>query len=86
MRVLSGAFLLGDLVTQVDQVTRYNFVQMQMSYFRELLKLDVFSILPAAYDHFFKLCSPKLFLFFSLGLWHSRLRMVLTTIDTIPAQ
>ena len=52
MRVLSGAFLLGDLVTQVDQVTRYNFVQMQMSYFRELLKLEVFSILPAAYDHF----------------------------------
>ena len=63
MRVLSGAFLLGDLVTQVDQVTRYNFVQMQMSYFRELLKLDVLSILPVAYDHFVKLCSPKLFLF-----------------------
>lgn len=46
MRVLSGAFLLGDLVTQVDQVTRYNFVQMQMSYFRELLKLEVFPIRP----------------------------------------
>ena len=66
MRVLSGAFLLGDLVTQVDQETRYNLVQIQMSYFRELLKLDVFSILPAAYDHFFKLCSPKMFLFFVL--------------------
>lgn len=39
---------------------------MQMSYFRELLKLDVFSILPAAYDHFFKLWCPKLFLFFVL--------------------
>ena len=46
MRVLSGAFLLGDLVTQVDQETRYNLVQMQMSYFRELLKLEVFSIRP----------------------------------------
>lgn len=68
MRVLSGAFLLGDLVTQVDQETRYNLVQMQMSYFRELLKLEVFSILPTAYDHFFKLCSPKLFLFLSWTL------------------
>lgn len=38
---------MGDLVTQVDQVTRYNFVQMQMSYFRELLKLEVFLSGPA---------------------------------------
>ena len=66
MRVWCGTCLLGYLVPQVEQGTRYNLVQMQMSYFRELLKLEVFSILAAAYDHFFTLCSPQLFIFFVL--------------------